>query len=146
MTTTLEAPKEIRAGLCHTDFEVGDRFYSVRKDANIYMGTVLSSKETALSVLWDDGTEDTFEAPSARELVWLLKNCGSPLDLTQLEVGSIISRFLGGKRVFLQVTNYVPGKEVEAAFIGRDDKPPLIKRASEKHSLEKLMSLWELEG
>lgn len=144
--TSIEAEtKEQRPLVCPADFEVGDRFYSVEKDATIKLGTVLSSTPDAVSVLWDDGTEHTFIAEFRRSIYFVLKNCGKPLDLTQLQVGSKVSRFMGGKRLTMEVTKYIPGKEVEMKFLTRI-QDPLRRVASEKYSLENLMSIWELEG
>lgn len=137
--------EEHRPIVCPADFELGDRFYSVEKDASIKLGTVLSSEADAVSVLWDDGTERTFVAESRRSISFALRNCGKPLDLTLLEVGSRISRFVGSKRLLMEVTKYVPGKEVEMKFLTRVQEP-LRRVASERQSLEKLMSIWELEG
>lgn len=138
--------KEKRPVVCPADFEVGDRFYSTDDDGIPKLATVFSSKPDAVSVLWDDGTEKIFTALSRDDISHVLRNCGKVLDLTLLEVGSRVSRFLFTKRIHMEVTKYVPGKEVEMKYVGRPNKAPLSFVASEEESLEKLMSIWELEG
>lgn len=137
--------KERLPVVCPADFEVGDRFYSTDGDGNPKLGTVFSSKPKVVSVLWDDGTEHTFVASALDDISYVLRNCGKPLDLTLLEVGSKVSRFLWTKRIHMEVTKYVPGKEVEMKYVGRQ-KAPLNVVATEEESLEKLMAIWELEG
>lgn len=145
MSMKLEEPAEWNTGLTEADFELGDRFFSRGLVGNMKLGTVQSSKEGEIVILWDDGTDGTFVPSPGGDMSDRLMTCGKPLDLSQLEVGSIISQFIGGERHYAEVTRYVFGKEVEAKFT-TPPYLPVLRKATEKESLEIKMAYWELEG
>jgi hypothetical protein len=137
--------EECSVGLSHVDFELVDRFYDAG-GTELKLGTIQSSKENEIVVLFDDGTETTYSPSHPKGTIEdRLIHCGKPLDLSQLEVGSIISQILGGERIFAQVTYYVHGKLVEAKFV-EPPHLPMAMTASSKVSLEKKMAYWNLEG
>lgn len=145
MSVDMEQMVECYTGLTEADFELGDRFYSRGLSGEMKLGTVQSSGEGEIVILWDDGTDGRFVPAPGNDMADRLMNCGKPLDLTQLEVGSIISQFMDGNRHYAEVTKYIFGKEVVAVFTAPPNLP-LTMKATERVSLEKKMAYWELEG
>lgn len=135
---------EIETDPSHRDFERGDRFYWTTSEGEIKFGTVIYSAESKIEILSDESEIVTFPENPYKSLIASLYGCGKPLDLSQIEEGSVISLTTFGHRDYVEVTNYIPGGFIQGVFLG--STLPIAITADEEATLEQKMAYWELEG
>lgn len=144
MSQNEEKQTELDTGLCYADLSPGDRIYGPSMKPTF--GIVIYSDESMIQVGWDDLRMTMFQRGIRNSLNQQLKGYGKPLNLRQVEKGSIISRkYPGQPRVYAEVMAYAPGEFLSYWYL-KDSSALVTVRQDKKQTLEERMMYWELEG
>lgn len=140
-----ETRGEVHVGLCPEDFDEGDRIYWKNNRGNLHYGTVTVANHFRITVL-PDATSWTFTIDLNEPFEKHFKYIGKPLQISQLKANSLISHFdaTQGERLYVQVTDYVPGQHLEGYYSG-DELSLFSIIQGENISIEHQLALWELE-
>lgn len=123
------------------DFEKDDRIYLKDRDG-VSFGVVLSVSDENIAILFDKG-EYVF-LPADKFQNYTHGDFGKPLEVKNLEKGSVISRLQNGKRIYADVTEFTPNRKIGYRQQGTAFTA-FVLASSQRKSLEEQMFGWELE-
>lgn len=124
------------------DFEIGDRVYFLNYKHNIIeYGSITSLYSSHLSVTLESGQMPLVNLGQFQ----FGGSVGKCFPMEQLQVGSVISVFHSGERVYADILEIVPDKSVRFKYRSKGYQE-VTMAASEKEPLEFKMACYTLEG
>lgn len=123
------------------DFDKDDRIYLKNRDG-VSLGSVLSVSNVTIAILFDNGAYTSLSADKFSN--YAHGEFGKPLDVNNLEKGSIISRLQNGKRIYADITELTPNRKIGYREQGTVFTA-FVLASSQRKSLELQMFGWELE-
>lgn len=133
---------EVQIPLTVEDFEIGDRVYFLNhKHDIIEYGTITALLDPIVQVIFEKGIKRPVHVTQFGAGGWV----GRCFPIEQLEVGSVVSVFNSGERIYADILEFVPGKIVRLKYRS-DGKEALMTQSPENGPLEFQMACYALEG
>lgn len=145
--TMPEAREEVKVGLCPEDFQEGDRIYWRNERGNIHFGTVTTHNWHQIRILPDETSwHMNLDRTEVEKFDRIFGYIGKPLQISQLQPDSRISYFeeSTGKRLYVQVTEYVPGEYVQG-YYEDDEQSRFTAIQGENITIEYKLVKWQIE-